>query len=135
MTGQKKALNFIHYTQWHNEKQVFAVSFFIIARKNQAGADLSIHLNFNITGTDYVQNFKKILSIEPYNMFVSIVTDTSEAEPLARSLRENLDSPMSYSKLVKSGLPQELLAEDDEVAKYKLNVRSVKIIPSADTFQ
>jgi len=69
------------------------------------------------------------------NMFVTIVTDVSEAEPLAKSLKENLDSPMSYSNLVKSGLPEDVLAEDDEVAKYKLNVKSVTIVKSEDTFK
>lgn len=69
------------------------------------------------------------------NMFVTIVTDVSEAEPLAKSLKENLDSPMSYSNLVKSGLPEDVLAEDDEVAKYKLNVQSVNIVKSEDTFK
>jgi len=69
------------------------------------------------------------------NMFVTIVTDAGEAEPLAKSLKENLTSPMSYSNLVKSGLPKEVLSEDDEVAKYKLNVKSVKIVKSEDTFK
>jgi zinc protease len=69
------------------------------------------------------------------NMYITIVTDASEAEPLAKSLKENLESPMSYSNLVKSGLPKEVLAEDDEVAKYKLNVKSVKVIKSEDTFK
>ena len=69
------------------------------------------------------------------NMFVTIVTDESEAEPLAESLRENLPSPMSYSNLVKSGLPEEILKEDDAVANYKLNVTSVKIIKTEDTFK
>ena len=69
------------------------------------------------------------------NMYITIVTDVSEAEPLAKSMKENLDSPMSYSNLVKSGLPKEVLAEDDEVAKYKLNVKSVKIVKSEDTFK
>ena len=69
------------------------------------------------------------------NMFVTIVTDVSEAEPLAKSLKENLESPMSYSNLVKSGLPEDVLAEDDEVAKYQLNVKSVKIVKSEDTFK
>jgi zinc protease len=69
------------------------------------------------------------------NMFVTIVTDASEAEPLAKNLRENLPSPMSYSNLMKSGLPKDVLKEDDEVARYKLNIQSVKIVPSADTFK
>lgn len=69
------------------------------------------------------------------NMFVTIVTDVSEAEPLANSIRENLDSPMSYSNLVKSGLPKAVLAEDAVVEKYKLNIKSVKIVKSEDTFK
>jgi zinc protease len=68
-------------------------------------------------------------------MFVTIVTDVSEAEPLAESLRKNLPSPMSYSNTLKESLPKELLKEDDEVANYKLNVKSVRIVDSSDTFQ
>lgn len=69
------------------------------------------------------------------NMFVTIITDVSEAKPLADSLINNTPSPMSYSNLVKSGLPAEVLAEDDEVAVYPLNIKKVKIVESADTFQ
>lgn len=69
------------------------------------------------------------------NMFVTIVTDVSEAQPLADSLINNTASPMSYSDFVKSGLSAEILAEDDVVAVYHLNVKKVTIVPSADTFQ
>lgn len=69
------------------------------------------------------------------NMFVTIVTDISEAEPLAKSLIDNLPSPMSYSDLVKSGLSEEILKEDEEVANYKLNVKSVVVVRSEDTFK
>jgi zinc protease len=69
------------------------------------------------------------------DMFVTIVTDDSEAKPLADSLINNTPSPMSYSNLVKSGLPAEVLAEDDEVAAYQLNVKKVTVVDSADTFQ
>ncbi len=69
------------------------------------------------------------------NMFVTIVTDASEAQPLADSLINNTPSPMSYSNLVKSGLPADVLAEDDVVAAYPLNIRKVNIVQSADTFQ
>ena len=68
------------------------------------------------------------------NMFVTIVTDASEAKPLADSLINNTVSPMSYSKLVKSGLSAEVLAEDEQVANYHLNVKKVTIVNSADTF-
>ncbi len=69
------------------------------------------------------------------NMFVTIVTDKSEAQPLADSLINNTASPMTYSTLVKTGLAPEILAEDEEVAVYPLNVRKVTIVPSADTFK
>jgi zinc protease len=68
-------------------------------------------------------------------MFVSVVTDRSEAQPLAASLIGNLASPMSYSELVRSGLPEDVLAEDEAVAVYPLNVRKVTIVDSADTFR
>ena len=69
------------------------------------------------------------------DMFVTIVTDKSEAEELSKSLLENTVSPMSYSNAVKAGLPAEVLAEDDAVASYRLNVKEVKIIDSKDTFK
>ena len=69
------------------------------------------------------------------NMFVTIVTDASEAKPLAESLINNTPSPMSYSDLVKSGLPPDILAEDEQVANFKLNVKNVTITESANTFQ
>ena len=68
-------------------------------------------------------------------MFVTIVTDTSEAEPLAESLRKNLPSPMSYSNIVKAGLPEEVLKTDEIVVKYPLNLKNVKIVKSADIFK
>lgn len=69
------------------------------------------------------------------NMFVTIVTDESEAKPLAEALINNTPSPMSYSNQLKSGLPADVLAEDDQVAVYPLNIKKVNIIQSADTFK
>jgi len=69
------------------------------------------------------------------NLYVTIVTDASEAQPLADSLINNTPSPMSYSNLVKSGLPADVLAEDDAVAVYPLNIKKVTIVQSADTFK
>ena len=78
-------------------------------------------------------------AIEKYlqtdNMDIVIVTDDSEAKPLAESLKTNKPSPMSYSNQIKEGLPDEVLAEDKEVAVYPLNVKSVKIISSDVPFQ
>ena len=69
------------------------------------------------------------------NMFVTIVTDESEAQPLADALIQNTPSPMSYSDQLKSGLPADVLAEDKKVAVFPLNIKKVNIIQSADTFK
>jgi len=98
--------------------------------------------------TDYIKEIDALLAgltlddvnkaIKKYwqvnNMYITIITDKSEAEGLARSIEGNLSSPMSYSNLVKEGLPSEVLDEDDIVADYKLNIKSVSIINSDDTF-
>jgi len=86
-----------------------------------------------LTVDDVNQAIKKYFQIE--NMKFTIVTDVSEAEPLAKSLKENLPSPMSYSNLVKAGLPEEVLKEDQETEDFKLNVKNVTIIDSKDTFK
>lgn len=69
------------------------------------------------------------------NMDVTIVTDKTEAEPLAESLRKNSSSPMSYSNTLKSALPKEVFDEDKLVENYPLNVKKVTIVKSADTFK
>ncbi len=99
--------------------------------------------------TDYIDELDKLLAkltledvnkaVKKYwqinNMKITIVTDKSEADELANSLKENTYSPMSYSNLVKAGLPKEVLAEDEEVANFKLNVKNVTIIKTEETFK
>jgi zinc protease len=99
--------------------------------------------------TNYIQEMDALLArlnvddvnkaIKKYwqtkNMFVTIVTDDSEADPLKKALEQNRPSPMSYSNLVKVGLPKSVLEEDEQIANYKLNVKSVKIVNSKDTFK
>ena len=87
----------------------------------------------NLTLEDVNKAIKKQWQID--NMYVTIVTDASEAEPLAKNLRENLTSPMSYSNIVKAGLSDDILKDDEIVAKFPLNVKEVKIVKSADTFK
>ena len=82
---------------------------------------------------DVNKAIKKYLQID--NMFVTIVTDKSEAASLKESLLNNNDSPMSYSNALKSGLPKEVIAEDEEESKFRLNIRSVDIIKSEETFK
>ena len=69
------------------------------------------------------------------NMFVAIVTDESEVKPLSKSLENNNISPMYYSLQVKSGLSPEILNEDEEVEKFPLNIKSLKIIDSSETLK
>jgi len=42
---------------------------------------------------------------------------------------------MSYSNLVKEGLPKAIVEEDAEIGNYKLNVKGVRIVHSKDTFK
>ncbi len=76
---------------------------------------------------------KKYFQID--NMKITIVTDRSEAKALAKSLKNNLTSSMSYSNLVKAGLPEEVLSEDSDTENFKLNVKKVTIVDSKDTFK
>ena len=103
----------------------------IYGRKNYI-AELG-NLLSNLTLDDVNKAIKKYMQID--NMKITIVTDVSEAEPLAESLKNNFPSPMSYSNLVKAGLPEDVLKEDAETEKFKLNVKNVMIEDSKDTFK
>ena len=69
------------------------------------------------------------------NMDIVIITDKTEAEPLAKSLRENAPSPMSYSNSLKSALSKDILEEDKAVEKYPMPVKNVKVVSSDETFR
>jgi len=86
-----------------------------------------------LTLDDVNSAIKKYMKID--NMKIAIVTDVSEAEPLAESLRNNSPSPMSYSNSVKAGLPEDVLKEDTETENFPLNVKNVSIVDSKDTFK
>lgn len=85
-----------------------------------------------VTLEDVNNAIKKYLQTD--NMYITIITDDSETGPLAESLRENKPSPMSYSNIVKEGLPESVLSDDAEIATYPLNIRSVEIIESENMF-
>jgi zinc protease len=131
-----------------NKKDFYITIILII--KEIRGIFISRSVDSRFYGrTDYINELDSLLArltrddvnnaIKKYwqtnNMFVTIVTDTSEAEPLAESLRKNLPSPMSYSNIVKAGLPEEVFKTDEIVAEYPLNVKNVKIVNSANTFK
>ncbi|MEI6815265.1 MAG: insulinase family protein [Bacteroidota bacterium] len=69
------------------------------------------------------------------DMYFTIVTDESEADALAESLKSNTPSPMSYSNTLKEVLSKEILAEDEIVSKYPLNVKFVTVTQSKDSFK
>ncbi|WP_207496177.1 M16 family metallopeptidase [Aridibaculum aurantiacum] len=86
-----------------------------------------------LTVDDVNRAIRKYWQVE--NMHVAIVTDDSEAQPLADALLNNTPSPMSYSNLVKAGLPKEVVAEDNEIAKYELKISNVRIVDNQETFK
>jgi len=86
-----------------------------------------------LTLEDVNNAIKKYMQID--NMKITIVTDVSEAEPLAESLKSNTISPMSYSNMVKAGLSENILSEDTATENFKLNVKNVTIVDSKDTFK
>jgi len=86
-----------------------------------------------LTREDVNNAVKKYLQVE--NMYIVIVTGKGETEVLANALKNNEPSPMSYSNLVKENLPADILEEDEVVANYKLNVNTVKIVNSENTFK
>jgi len=86
-----------------------------------------------LTLDDVNNAIKKYMQID--NMKITIVTDKSEAQSLLNSLKNNTSSAMSYSNLVKAGLPEEVLSEDAMTENFKLNVKKVTIVDSKDTFK
>jgi zinc protease len=98
---------------------------------------------------DYINEMDKLLAkltlsdvnnaIKKYwqtkNMDIAIVTDKSEAEPLAQSFRTNAVSPMSYSGSLRSALSDTILKEDKIVESYPMKVKSVTIVDSDKTFR
>lgn len=86
-----------------------------------------------LTLEDVNNAIKKYMQI--VNMKITIVTDVSEAGPLAESLKSNTISPMSYSDMVKAGLSEDILSEDAATENFNLNVKNVTIIDSKDTFK
>lgn len=86
-----------------------------------------------LTLADVNNAIKKYWSTK--NMDIAIVTDKTEAEPLAESLRNNAPSPMSYSNTLKPTLPEAILAEDKVVETYPMPVKKVTVVDSDKTFR
>ena len=119
------------YVQRPSDRLGYLMDSWFYGRKDYI--DEMENLLAKLTVEDVNNAIKKYWQVK--NMDITIVTDISEAEPLAKNLQENLASPMSYSNLVKNGQPKDVLEEDDVVANYKLNINSVKIVKNEDTFK
>lgn len=69
------------------------------------------------------------------NMHIAIVTDVQEATALRESFLTGAISPMSYSNGLKNVLNPAILEEDKIVERYPLPIKTVNIIPNAETFK
>ncbi|QSE98265.1 M16 family metallopeptidase [Fulvivirga lutea] len=72
--------------------------------------------------------------LQTENMYVTMITDTQEAEPLKKSLLNNQVSPMAYSNIIKESLPEEVFELDKKVEGLKLNVTDVQITDPKELF-
>ncbi len=86
-----------------------------------------------VTNDDVNRVMKKYWQTK--DMYITIVTDKTEAEPLKNSLENNLPSPMSYSDTQKAVLSKEILSEDDAIKSNSLKVTHVSIVDSKETFK
>ncbi len=68
------------------------------------------------------------------NMWITIITDKEEAEPLKQSLLTNKKSPMTYSNIIKESLPAEVFELDKKVEVYPMNVKQVIIEKPSELF-
>ena len=86
-----------------------------------------------LTVEDVNNAMKKYLQAE--NFYVSIITDASEAEPLAESIKTNGSAPIVYKPAVSAGLSDEHRQEDADIDAYKLNVTKVEVIKNDTLFK
>lgn len=118
------------YTQSLSSQLGYMVDASFYGRKNYI-TEMNTLLS-NLTVEDVNKAMKKYWQTK--NMHIAIITDVTEAEPLAKSLRTNAPSPMSYSNTLKSVLTEQILEEDKQVENYSMPVKSVTIVDNKDTF-
>lgn len=69
------------------------------------------------------------------NMYITMITDQAEAQPLKQSLLTNAVSPMSYSNVVRESLGEEIFKLDKKVESYSMNVKQVDIVDPKELFK
>lgn len=85
-----------------------------------------------LTREDVNNAIKKYLQFD--NMKVAIITDTSEADKLAKSIKKKTVSPIIYKAGVFSGMSKELLEEDKIIMNYDYKVGKTKVVKSSEIF-
>lgn len=86
-----------------------------------------------VTLKDVKRVVKKHLQAD--NMYIAIITDQSEADKLAESIRTNGSAPIVYKPVVKAGLGKDILDEDNIVDQMKLNVTRVEVVDKDKLFK
>jgi zinc protease len=86
-----------------------------------------------LTREDVHNAIKKYLQKD--NFYVGIITDTSEAKLLAKSFKKNKSTPIIYKPGVYKGLLKELLEEDKDILKFKINPKKVSVIEAETLFK
>lgn len=92
-----------------------------------------IDLMDKLTVDDVNKAIKRYLHVD--QMYLAVITDDSEAEKLAKALKDNSSAPIVYKPVVRAGLDKEILDEDKEIDAYKLPVSKVTIVPKEKLFR
>lgn len=87
----------------------------------------------NLSLQDVNKAIRKYL--QPDNFYLAVITDQSEAQQLAESLKSNASAPIHYSSVVANGLPEAVKQEDQQIDAFKLNVTDVKVVSPDSLFQ
>lgn len=85
-----------------------------------------------LTREDVNAAIKKYLQFD--NMKVAIITDTSEAEKLSKSIKSKKVSPIIYKAGVFAGMSKELLEEDKIIMNFDYKAGKTKVINSDNLF-
>jgi zinc protease len=72
--------------------------------------------------------------LQTENMYVTMITDKAEAEPLKASLLTNKKSSMTYSNIIKESLTPDVFELDKKVEVFPMNVKKVVIEEPSELF-
>lgn len=92
-----------------------------------------IALMGKLTAADVNAAIRKYLV--PDKLYISVVTDDSEAKGLAEALKSDASAPIVYTPVVRSGLSQDILDEDKQIDATKLGVTKIQVVDKANLFQ